>query len=239
MHSGTVLSVAVHDNIAKWKHLPHYWPFVRGIHCSPVDYPHKGQWCGALMFSLICTWTNSWTNNRDSSDLRRHHVHYDVTANINTSLPVMETFCELLPLCQGNPPDTGYWWIPSQRPSNAGLWWCWVCCSTFPVESVSCTWHKINFAPCTAGLLTTFKPCQNNYASAISFSRSMRKSVVYAESRAMSISPCKMILMTLSVSLSISHPMGTMQIETDLCIVLFGILSMSTQLLQAIKLSSH
>ena len=24
--------------------------------------PHKGQWCGALMFSLICTWTNCWVN---------------------------------------------------------------------------------------------------------------------------------------------------------------------------------
>ena len=27
-----------------------YWPFVRGIHSSPLDSPHKGQWCGALMF---------------------------------------------------------------------------------------------------------------------------------------------------------------------------------------------
>ena len=28
--------------------------FVRGIHRSPVNSPHKGQWHGALMFSLIC-----------------------------------------------------------------------------------------------------------------------------------------------------------------------------------------
>ena len=41
-----------HD--AKWKHFPHYWPFVRGIHRSPANSPHKGQWRGALMFSLIC-----------------------------------------------------------------------------------------------------------------------------------------------------------------------------------------
>ena len=26
------------------------------IHRSPVINPHKGQWCGALMFSLICAW---------------------------------------------------------------------------------------------------------------------------------------------------------------------------------------
>ena len=46
---------------------------------SPVNSPHKGQWHGALMFSLICTWTNCWINNRDTGDLRRHCAHYDVT----------------------------------------------------------------------------------------------------------------------------------------------------------------
>ena len=30
------------------------------------------------MFSLICAWTNSWANNGDADDLRRHHDHYDV-----------------------------------------------------------------------------------------------------------------------------------------------------------------
>ena len=34
--------------------------FVRGIHQSPVNSPHKGQWSGALMFSLIFAWTNDW-----------------------------------------------------------------------------------------------------------------------------------------------------------------------------------
>ena len=33
--------------------------------CAPVNSPHKGQWCGALMFSLICAWTNGWINNRE------------------------------------------------------------------------------------------------------------------------------------------------------------------------------
>ena len=33
---------------------------------------------GSLMFSLICAWTNSWTNNGDPGDLRRHRAHYDV-----------------------------------------------------------------------------------------------------------------------------------------------------------------
>ena len=49
-----------HDDVIKWKYFPRYWPFVRGIHRSPVTSPHKGQWRGALMFSLICDWINSW-----------------------------------------------------------------------------------------------------------------------------------------------------------------------------------
>ena len=45
----------------------------------PVNSPHKGQWRGALMFSLICTWINDWVNNREAGDLRRHRAHHDVT----------------------------------------------------------------------------------------------------------------------------------------------------------------
>ena len=53
---------------------PRYWPFVRGIHRSPVNSPHKGQWRGAFMFSWICV----WINNREAGDLRRYRAHYDV-----------------------------------------------------------------------------------------------------------------------------------------------------------------
>ena len=68
-----------HDGIIKWKHFLCYWPFVRGIHRSPVNSPHKGQWRGALIFTLICSWMNGWANIREAGDLRRHHAHYDVT----------------------------------------------------------------------------------------------------------------------------------------------------------------
>ena len=50
----------IYDDVIKWKHFSRYWPFVWGIHRLLVNSPHKGQWRGALMFSLICTWTNSW-----------------------------------------------------------------------------------------------------------------------------------------------------------------------------------
>ena len=67
-----------HDDVIEWKHLPRYWPFVRGIHRSPVNSPHKGQWRGAFMFSLICARINGWVNNHEVGDLRSHHTHYDV-----------------------------------------------------------------------------------------------------------------------------------------------------------------
>ena len=67
-----------HDDVIKWKHFPRYWPFVRGIHMSPVNSPYKGQWRGALMFSLICARINGWVNNHEASDLRRYRAHYDV-----------------------------------------------------------------------------------------------------------------------------------------------------------------
>ena len=61
------------------EHFPCYWPFVRGIHQSPVDFPHKGQWRRASMFSLIGASTNSWANNWDAGHLRCHCTHYHVT----------------------------------------------------------------------------------------------------------------------------------------------------------------
>ena len=68
-----------HDDIIKWKHFPRYWPFVRGIHRSPMNSPHKGQWRRALMFSLICAWINGWVSNREAGDLGHYRAHYDVT----------------------------------------------------------------------------------------------------------------------------------------------------------------
>ena len=65
-----VQSTLRHDDVIKWKHFPRHWPFVRGIHGSPVKSTHKGQWCGALM--------NDWVNTHEAGDLRRHRAHCDV-----------------------------------------------------------------------------------------------------------------------------------------------------------------
>ena len=61
-----------------------------------MDSPHKGQWHGALVYSLICAWTNGWANIQDICELRRHRAHYDVTVmeickNINRSTTVKLT----------------------------------------------------------------------------------------------------------------------------------------------------
>ena len=39
-----------HDDVIKWKHFPRYWPFVRGIHRSPVNFTYTKAsdaelWC--------------------------------------------------------------------------------------------------------------------------------------------------------------------------------------------------
>ena len=68
-----------HDDVITWKHFPSFWSIVKRIHLSPVNSTQKGRWRGALIFSLMCAWTNDWANNRDVGDLTRHDAHCDVT----------------------------------------------------------------------------------------------------------------------------------------------------------------
>ena len=62
------------------KNFPRYWSFVRWIHRSPVNSPHKVQWRGALMFSLICSL------NKRLSKTNVRLVTWDAIALIMTSL---------------------------------------------------------------------------------------------------------------------------------------------------------
>ena len=43
----------LHDDVIKWKHFPRCWPFVWGIHWSPVNSPHKGQWHDEELWSFL------------------------------------------------------------------------------------------------------------------------------------------------------------------------------------------
>ena len=53
---------------------------------SALLAPCVGQWCEALMFSLIWAWINGWVNNRKTADWRRHRGHYDVTVMITINV---------------------------------------------------------------------------------------------------------------------------------------------------------
>ena len=79
-----------YDDVIKWKHFPRYRPFVREIHRSPVNSPHKCQWRGALMFSLICARINGWVNDREAGDLRCHSASFDVIIMLYTHI----TYCK-------------------------------------------------------------------------------------------------------------------------------------------------
>ena len=80
---GTVSQISFQRQIEKswWRHQMETFSALLALwagHRSPVSYPHKGQWRGALMFSLICTLINAWVNNREAGDLIRHRAHYGV-----------------------------------------------------------------------------------------------------------------------------------------------------------------
>ena len=98
---------------AWWRHqmetFPRYWPFVRGIHRSPVN--SSRQWRGAWVFSLICVWINGWVNNREAGDLRRYRAHYDVTVMAHD---------KYRSICLKKHPNSdknviGYWFMKAQQ----------------------------------------------------------------------------------------------------------------------------
>ena len=93
-YAGTIVEVSVtiydrshfqiaHDDVIKWKHFSALLAICAGNSPVPGEFPHKGQWRGALMFSLICVWINGWVNNREAGDLRRYRAHYDVNVMLS------------------------------------------------------------------------------------------------------------------------------------------------------------
>ena len=72
----------IHESQSWWRHQMETFSALLAL-CTgnspvPVNSPHKGQWRGAVMFSLIYAWINDGVNNREAGDLRRHRGHYDV-----------------------------------------------------------------------------------------------------------------------------------------------------------------
>ena len=74
-----------HDDVIKWRHFPRYWSFVREIHRSPVNSPHKGQWREALNFlwsvteqTIEQTMDMVWYYDMIWCDVMRHDKIYDI-----------------------------------------------------------------------------------------------------------------------------------------------------------------
>ena len=78
------------------------------------EFPPKGQWRRGLMYSLICDWINSWVNNHEGGDLRRHRVHYDVI--------LMCSLCQF------------YWQTVIVRCQEIGVLWSQI------IPHFNCTW---------------------------------------------------------------------------------------------------
>ena len=82
----------LHNSKSWWRHQMETFSALMAL-CAgnspvPVNSPHKGQWRGALMFSLICAQINDWVNNREAGNLRRHRGHCDVTVMVQDLLVI-------------------------------------------------------------------------------------------------------------------------------------------------------
>ena len=82
----------VHDDVSKWKRFPRHWPLCEVKPSVTGGFLQKGQWHGALTFSLVCASTNGWANNRDAGQLRRHGVHCDIIVMYFLSSPLARSF---------------------------------------------------------------------------------------------------------------------------------------------------
>ena len=98
-----------HHDVIKWTHFPRYWPFVRGIHRSPVDSPYKSRWRGALIIDLCVNKRLSKQSGRrwfemPSRSLWSHcNEKHDVDGIRHMNAMASQTTCNLT-LC-----STGSW----------------------------------------------------------------------------------------------------------------------------------
>ena len=59
--------------------IPHDCPFCEGNPPVIGGFSSQRPVTQSFEFSLICAWTNAWTNYRDAGDFRPPRAHYDVT----------------------------------------------------------------------------------------------------------------------------------------------------------------
>ena len=119
IHITVFASILHYDDIIQWKHFSALRAFVWGIHRSPVDSPHKGQWRGALMFLLLYKRLSKQSRRRcfetQSRPLRRH-CHGNGNVFILMKLPSLAAMISI---------GSGKGLAPNRRqaifPTNADL----------------------------------------------------------------------------------------------------------------------
>ena len=102
--SGDWGNFTYHDDVVKWKHFPRCWPFVQGIHQSPVNSLHKGH------------------NGRDN--VSNHQPHDCLLSRLFRRRSKKTSKLRATGLCAGNSPGTGE--FPPQKGSNTenvSVWW--------------------------------------------------------------------------------------------------------------------
>ena len=79
-----------------------------------VNSPHKGQWRGALVFSVIYPWIDGWVNTLEAGDLIRHRAHYDVTVmQQRLSSSPFVVWYDVLIISVHNQTEPWFWWYKS------------------------------------------------------------------------------------------------------------------------------
>ena len=103
---------------------------------SPVNYPHKKQWQGASMFSLICASINGWVNNREAVDCRRHRTHYNVTVMYCQIVRIHKESLTRIPRLPYSHPWQNSLWIYSCANERSFL-------CTFSTQRSLAAWHVV------------------------------------------------------------------------------------------------
>ena len=76
-----------HDDVIQWKHFPHYWPFVRGIHRSPQRPVTRSfdVFIDLHLNKRLCKQSWGWWFKTPLRSLWRHCNEYVYLSSISTS----------------------------------------------------------------------------------------------------------------------------------------------------------
>ena len=133
-----------HDDVIKCKHFPRYWPFVSGIHRSPVDYPHKKP-----VTLSVDVFFYLRLNKRLSKQSRRRRRWFE--------MPLRSLWRQSNDLFQFDVNDTQYEWFilfPFFSVGGGGCCW-WFVCLSLILNRSSCRGSRYRRLPLQWNLSVT------------------------------------------------------------------------------------